>query len=354
MKRKIPTPIIIISVFATIVVITCFCLGFKIPQFDNHKKWTTLDDNKDSRFSIDKVTDAYVLVDLENPKQFVCYGDSVRIISESGEIKHVFKTETDDILIDKINNRLIEQATTFEKWKTEVDSVFVIDLKNYSKKRVPITENIVSETYEDFKKRLGIVIVYDVSKAKEFTVADSLCSLKYMASQKKYIAFLNTLSPVIQLDNKYGGRHSRVAFYSNKQGELFKIVSSDVITSDNFESYMRSLDKLWPNWNAEPNKYEFKFKTGNFALVAKSRVMGNDLTSDLYFTNIRFEQNYVNYYAIKLKDSVLNFKMFDHTHIIYLEKNLQDFDQLNVPKSDRDTLAFVYGNYLYRVYLKKR
>ncbi len=352
MIRKISTSITLISISIIVVTILCFGLGCKIPQFDIHKKWTTLEANNDSEFSIEKVSSAYVMVNLGIPEQFICYGDSVKVISESGAIKYIFKTKNEDILIDKNNNRLIEQATTFAKWKVVVDSAFVIDLQNFNKKRVEVVERIVSETYKAYKKRLNIEIEYSVTNAKEFILADSICTVNYLASQTKYVEFLKTLQPVIQLDNKYGGRNTSTVLYSNNKGTLFTILSSDFITSNNLEDYMRSLDKLWPKWNYRDYEYLAKFKNGNFSISDKSRVTGNELDVDWWHSRIGFDQNYVNYYAIKLKDSVLNFKVFDNTHITYLEKNLSSFQQLNVPKSDKDTLAFVYGKNLYRAYLK--
>lgn len=365
----------IIAVCALMIVgfiITCFAIGYKIPQRDKHPDWTTLKGNTDKKYFLKQVTYVADRVKIADDRIVLYNTDfdrSTCVVNDAGNVLYTFKKEDGEILIDKAHKRLIQQKEyRASNGKTDSTKYLAFNVETFESKPLKIKIKPLIETYEKYKQRMNITLEYSTEKQEEFHVKDSVCTAQYKASQNTYVAFLKSLHPVVEMTESYPSES--VALYSDSAGIVYNIWREKndndypyKYSGDFTSDYIYSLDKLSETWNSAPDLTYYPSWNPNFAVAEPSTITGNEFNFDLGLNfnpaggsghpmRMYFEQNYLNYYTIKMKEGIFHFKMFDNIHIIYVEQDLESFEQLNVPQKASDTLSFLFDKHLYQLYLR--
>lgn len=346
-------------VILIILIIICFHIGYKIPQLDKHKDWTYLDEYKDENLIIKKGASASVIIEIPNLNRFIIYSccdnSNVIVTNENGKVLREFKNNGRDFLIDVAHNRLIEKKMNYADGKFLNYSCLAYDLEKFTTLPIQIIQKPVNERYEDYLKRLNIDLNYVSGKDKELEQKIFFYNKEYKASQQQYVSFLKSLTPVFGV---YGDHTLTSYFHTDKFGVLYEIYCD----ADDLNS-LKILDENWRGFARISTNYishdYFTSNFKNFTITDSSTVVKNyfdcslgiNLTGSPYGSNsgpsISIEQEYLSYFSLKIKNKKFYFKIFDYW---YSEK----INQLNTPKSDNDTLFFMYKKNLYQAYLRKK
>jgi len=358
--------LIIAGVLLVSFVIFCFAIGYKLPQRDRHSDWTTIEGNTDKTYCIDSAMYVRMLVGMANGSRIAVFGyKNVSVIDSTARLLHTFD-EYDDVLIDSFHNRLIVCKLQYDyTYHTTMASLgYAYYPETEEQKKINIIKYTLKETFADFLKRKGLVLEYNFNDTN-YHKKDSLYTVMYRTAHKEEIKFFSGLHPIVEKDENTARPYYSVKFYADEKGNIYDIVEKidTTVKHDSYDLFMTSMNKLYPNWLSVPLMKTYDRNTHNpsFFIADKSTISDNDFNFEsgiVLFSptggngrpmRMYFDQNHMNYYGIKLKDSTVYFKKyapFDATQ----GQHIYGFDQLNIPASDKDTLAFVYENTLYRVY----
>ena len=107
MKKRL-IKIIIASILLTVIIFFFLkCTGYKMPQEDIHKDWSTIDKNTNKNYIVKaSIKGINVILKMGQLNRYLVYGDTKSIIDSTGKILFSFK-DTEKVLIDKNNNQLI-------------------------------------------------------------------------------------------------------------------------------------------------------------------------------------------------------------------------------------------------------
>lgn len=364
-KRKKVITIVLIAVL--LFIIGCFQIGYKLPLGDRHKNWSTLEDYKSSSYiiqpSIIKSTllnfghrNRYLVLDQEN---------KANVMDSTGRIIHVFD-QSENILLDSLNNRILVPEYAKDKHpKTENKSAGIFDYISYNMETLAATPVKVinyelKESYDAFLKRKGITLSYDDMAA--FNHQDSIYSAEYRIEREQDIRFFSKLSPVLAAQSN----PLNVVYYTDHSGAVYNLVPNSKDNDQNAKrNFSASLYLLYPGSQSAQAIIDASYFSPDISSADHPAVTGNyiDFSFDLMIRptggagpgiKLRFNQEYINYYQIKLKDSVLYFKAPDLIEAVFPTKGVKFFKQLSIPKSDQDTFAFFSEQQLYRVYPKHK
>lgn len=350
--------IIFLSIVFTILIIICFHIGYKLPQFDRHSDWTYLDKNIDKNLMIKKGLMASVIIEIPSLNRFIiyscCNNSNAIVTNQNGKILHKFKDNGQNIFIDAAHNRLIEKTSNYIDGKFIDDSYLAYDLTKLKSSPVEIISKPVNERYEDYLKCLSINLDYDQKKEKELEKKRAIYTSKYRASQAEYILFIKSLKPVLGV---YGDKTLTFYLHSDSFGNLYEIYSN----ADDLHS-LEILDEDWEGFGRLSSQYinhnhlnpNFKnFTVADSKTVVKNYfdfTLGINLSGSPYGNNsgpsLSIEQKYLNYFSLKIKKQKFYFKISDY--------DSDGINQLNTPKSDNDTLFFMYEKSLYQAYLRNK
>ena len=354
--------IIITSILLCLIIATIFYFGsYKIPQKDKHENWTTLENNSDTLFKIDTIgyVSTLVYLDIENLYLYGC-GRNIYLMKNNGRKLKSFN-ENDNITIDFLHKRIISKKTIYlDTLKTE--KYISYNLKTLDSINVEIIKFPLKETYKAYLKRKNIINENISGQEEEYNRQDSIYTKLYLVERKEFSDFVSQLYPLIEISSTQNS--SNITFYTDKKGTIYDINTNDKETD--YSDYTESMDKLWTNWNKQPERKEsanIKPET-NIAIADKPCIIGNifNFDSDIIPTfdpkggannhnnEMNFDQRFINYFEIRFKKSKLNFKETQN----YKFEDVSSFTQLNIPESDNDTIAIIHKDRLYCIYLKKQ
>lgn len=315
-------------------------MGYKIPEFDKHRDWIFIPENKDPFFEIEKTNiQADFTLNLINQKGYILLlkdDDYIlaTIITEKGKVVKKFP-KTKDFYIDSLNQRFI-----FSKEIYKNDTLFKKQLIGYSfsdyqnQENLELKDYIIEETQAEFLHRKKLIendtIYY--RKNDEFDE-------KYRQDKSKEVNFYKTLFPVTKVKIAYESLETE--FYTNKSGELYTVEKPRVKTKS-YHKIWNSLYPLFPNYNKKLSVETLQKEIKTYKEVEKPTIESNFIASGYLRVSIR--QHYINYYSILFGTKFFNFK--------YKNKTLSFPSQLNIPKNETDTLACMIDNTLYRIYPK--
>lgn len=315
-------------------------MGYKIPEFDKHRDWIFIPENKDPFFEIEKTNiQADFTLNLINQKGYILLlkdDDYIlaTIITEKGKVVKKFP-KTKDFYIDSLNQRFI-----FSKEIYKNDTLFKKQLIGYSfsdyqnQENLELKDYIIEETQAEFLHRKKLIendtIYY--RKNDEFDE-------KYRQDKSKEVNFYKTLFPVTKVKIAYESLETE--FYTNKSGELYTVEKPRVKTKS-YHKIWNSLYPLFPNYNKKLSVETLQKEIKTYKEVEKPTIESNFIASGYLRVSIR--QHYINYYSILFGTKFFNFK--------YKNKTLSFSSQLNIPKNETDTLACMIDNTLYRIYPK--
>lgn len=333
--KKIIIGILIISGLFCVI---CLCLGYTIPQRDKNKDWVFFPENKDPNFEIEKTG-----VEI-NPflLQFPALKGSIILNQDENEYYtttivneqyEIIKTlpKAKSFYIDSLNQRIILEEIS----ANNEEQLFGYDLKNFEKSEPLIIQKYpIKETFKEFVIRKNHHYVPADSRNNEQWTAE------YLADKPKEIKFYKKLSAVTQVLNMY--ENLDIYCYADDSGQLFDIEDSSNPTEIGNQKW-ESLYLLFPKYNEKttgllPREYI------RFVEADKPSVYSNFFKVGVYFSALKFKQLHINYYSIKFGNKSFNFKDIEDDDI--------SFEQLNIPKSETDTLYMNCNKSVYRVYLK--
>ncbi|WP_309608769.1 hypothetical protein [Flavobacterium sp.] len=347
-----------------LLLVLFYWLDYKLIQKDKHKDWTTLETNTDTFYNIHKTSvRAASWMKVGNGNIYLLVGENdMNLVNENGKIVLKFGC-CHNALVDLFHNRIIK-SNIIRNDSIKIVNYVSYDLKTFDSTSVDIIPYRINETYDSFLKRKKITNVYHANNEAEYDRKKKIIEKMYYEENQAEIKFISKLHPLIYADTSY--HEFWVTYYTDDIGNIYDLIpSSDGI--NNYDELKESWDILYPHWEKMPEIITQKKSNPSFSVSDTSIITGNELYFDsgiVLFSptgndhnrpmQMYFEQNYLNYYTIKFQKRKLNFKMEDNIHIMYVEKDLTSFEQLNIPKSDLDTLAFIYNNELYRVYPRKK
>lgn len=336
-----------------------FYIGYKIPQLDKHSDWTYLDQNTDKNLMIKKGSTGNVIIEIPNFNRFIIYSccdnSNVTVTNGNGKILHEFTNNGRNILIDIAHNRLIEKKSNYADGKFLNDTYQAYDLVKFRSLSIQVISKPVNERYEDYLKRLNVDLSYVAGKEKKLEEQTIIYNAKYKATQAEYILFLKSLRPVFGV---YGDKTLTSYLHTDKFGNLYEIYSD----ADDLNS-LKILDKDWKGFERispyyiDHNYFNSNFR--NFTIADSSTVVKNyldfrlgiNLSGSPYGSNsgpsMSFEQEYLSYFSLKIKNKLFYFKILDYW-------DSEKINQLNMPKTDNDTLFFMYKKNLYQAYIRRK
>ena len=339
---KIKKVYISISVIVIFFVSFAFLMGYKIPEFNKHRDWLFIPENKDSFFEIEKTSlKADFTFNLINEKGYILLlkdNDYIlaTIISETGKVVKKFP-KTKDFYIDSLNQRFI-----FSKEIYKSDTLFKKQLISYTFSDYQMQENlelkdfIIEETRAEFLKRKNLIkndtIYYDEDKNDEFNVA-------YRNDKSKEVNFYKTLFPVTKVSIAYEALDTE--FYTDKNKDLY-IVEKAKDKTTSIHDIWESLYPLFPNYKNKLSVQTLRKDINTYKEVEKPTIESNYIASGYLRVSIR--QHETKYYSIPFGNKNFNFKFQNKTFLFP--------NQLNIPKNETDTLACIIDNTLYRIYPK--
>jgi len=295
---------IYISLFVCMIIGSGFIatfLGYQFPEWDKHRDWIFIPENEDAFFEIEKTNTKlegiYTIPNHKGLLSTVEENDFVMVtaITEKGKIIKNFP-KTKGFYIDSLNQRLI-----FSKEIYKSDTLFKRELISYRFSDYQRPQNL------EFR---NVVIEKDSS-------------------------FFKTLYPVATI---FKPRYrEETEFYTNKKGELYTVDNSKDIQDiwNFFSSYQKRMD-------LESFKLSIFLYHPTYEEVEKPTIESNFLyTANM---NLYFKQNEIEYYRIRFGNKYFNFK--------YKNKTENFPSQLNIPKSENDTLACEINDTLYWIYPK--
>ena len=352
MKKRL-IKIIIASILLTVIIFFFLkCTGYKMPQEDIHKDWSTIDKNTNKNYIVKaSIKGINVILKMGQLNRYLVYGDTKSIIDSTGKILFSFK-DTEKVLIDKNNNQLIIEPNYVSYDSTNVFS-YIFNPETFAKKRIKLFQYSNNNSYQTFLDKQNIKLdIYD----KEYKLKDSIYTQKYRNENANEINFLNSLFPVVEWDESLRWFH--VIYYIDKAGKLYHFNNSQI----DYDDFNQSLEKLWKKWDETPLLTSAVKGNPNFFVADTDIITNNELNFDSGFRydpkgggsqpmSFYYEQGYLNYYGIKFNKQIFNFKIYNNKNVGY--SDLDSFTQLNYPKSESDTLAFLYKEDLYQIYKRK-
>ncbi|MBT2619695.1 hypothetical protein [Chryseobacterium sp. ISL-6] len=328
--------IVFIAVFSSIA----FLMGYRIPQWDKHRDWVFMPENKDPFFEIEKtdIKTDFVL-HIPNGKGYILLlknGDFITVtaITEKGKIIKRFP-KTKDFYIDSLNQRFIFSKEIYKSddhLKKQLISYRFTDYQKQENRE--LNDFIIEETQAEFLKRKGYSIK-DFLKDNEKKELDSL----YLKEKTKEANFYKTLYPVTKVSIAYEALDTE--FYTNKNGQLYTVEETKVKTN-NIEDVWNSLYLLFPNYKKKMSVQTLTKNMNTYVKTDEPTIESNFIHT--HYLRVSFRQHHINYFSIPFGTKNFNFK--------YKERTLAYPEQLNIPKNDMDTLACIIDNTLYRIYPK--
>ena len=223
----------------------------------------------------------------------------------------------------------------------------------FEKKRIKLFNYTINNSYQTFLDKQKIKLD---SNDKDYKVKDSIYTQKYRNENAIKIKFLNNLFPVVEWDESLRWFH--VKYYIDKVGKLYIFDNSQI----DYDDFNQSLEKLWKKWNETPLLTSAVKNNPNFFVADSAVITNNEFNFDSGFRydpkgggskpmSMYYEQGYLRYYGIKFNKQIFNFKIYNNKNAGY--SDLDSFTQLNYPKSESDTLAFLYKEDLYQIYKRK-
>lgn len=352
MKKRL-IKIIIASILLTVTIFFFLkCTGYKMPQKDIHKDWSTIDKNTNKNYIVKaSIKGINVILKMGQLNRYLVYGDTKSIIDSTGKILFSFK-DTEKVLIDKNNNQLIIEPNYVSYDSINVFS-YIFNPETFAKKRIKLFQYSNNNSYQTFLDKQNIKLdIYD----KEYKLKDSIYTQKYRNENANEINFLNSLFPVVEWDESLRWFH--VIYYIDKVGKLYNFNNSQI----DYDDFNQSLEKLWKKWDETPLLTSAVKSNPNFFVADSAVITNNEFNFDSGFRydpkgggsqpmSFYNEQGYLKYYGIKFNKQIFNFKIYNNENVGY--SDLDSFTQLNYPKSESDTLAFLYKEDLYQIYKRK-
>lgn len=327
---------LLVAFFASIA----FLMGYKIPQFDKHRNWIFIPENKDSFFEIENtnIKADFTLNLLRNKGYIFLLKDNdyilATIVTETGKIVKKFP-KTKDFYIDSLNQRFILSKEIYKS-----DTLFKKQLIGYSfsdyqkQENLELKDFVIEETQAEFLKRKNLIkndtIYHETSE--EF---DDL----YRKEKSKEFNFYKTLFPVTKVAIAYEALDTE--FYTDKNGDLYTVENTKVKT-DNIHKMWDSIYPLFPNYKKKLSVKTLEKEINTYKEAEKPTIESNFIASGYLRVSIR--QHKIEYYTIPFGNKNFNFK--------YKNKLIAFPNQLNIPKNETDTLACMIDNRLYRIYPK--
>jgi len=343
MTNKIKRWLIICSIFFSILIIVFVKLDYKMPHLDKHSKWATLSSVTSDGITIKKSRSIFgAYIEIAGTDKFIVAKEFDQytswLINNRGDSLHEFNNA---IYIDRRHNRIIEEHIDFSTTK-QVHSYIAYDINTLANQPISLIEMIPPESYHDFLISNKIKLNYENTADSIYKKIDSIYPPKYRIKYAGYLKYLQTLQPITSIYDGY----ERDYFYTDEAGHIYDIGKPGV----NYTTE-ESINKLNPIFLPNNNNNTIK-NLPNFSKADSAIVIGNNLEVNLGLiwgrNTAAFEQDYLSYFTLKLTSLQLNFKVYNKFEI-----GLDDFKQLNIPKTDNDTLAFVYRQNLYQVYRKQ-
>ena len=326
--------------------------GYKMPQEDVHKDWSAIDKDTNKNYIVKaSIKGINVILKMGKLNRYLVYGDTKSIIDSTGKILFSFK-ETEKVLIDKNNNQLIIEPNYVSYDSINVFS-YILNPETFAKKRIKLFQYSNNNSYQTFLDKQNIKLDID---DKDYKLKDSIYTQKYRNENANEINFLNSLSPVVEWDESLRWFH--VKYYIDKAGELYTFANSKM----DYDDFNQSMEKLWKKWDETPLLESAVKSNPNFFVADSAIITNNEFNFDSGFRydpkgggsqpmSFYYEQGYLNYYGIKFNKQIFNFKIYNNKNVGY--SDLNSFAQLNYPKSESDTLAFLYKEDLYQIYKRK-
>lgn len=352
MKKRL-IKIIIASILLTVVIFFFFkYTGYKMPQEDIHKDWSTLDKNTNENYIVKaSIKRVVAIIKMGQLNKYIVYGDTKSIIDSTGKILFTFK-DTEKVLIDKNNNQLIIEPNYVYYDSINVYS-YTFNPETFAKKRIKLFQYSINNSYQTFLEKQNIKL--DTSD-KNYNLKDSIYTQKYRNENVSEIIFFNSLSPVVEWDESLRWFH--VIYYIDKVGKLYSFSNSKI----NYDDFSQSMKKLWEKWDETPLLTSAIKSNPNFFVVDNAVITNNEFNFDSGFRydpkgggsqpmSFYYQQGYLKYYGIKFNKQIFNFKIYNNENAGY--SDLDSFTQLNYPKYESDTLAFLFKEDLYQVYQRK-
>lgn len=354
--------LIICGVLLILFFAFCFKIGYKLPQRDLHKDWPLLGENNNPNYMIEPTIGLNAVVSLSSSKLLMLINFAQMVVVDSnGTVLRKFE-DIDALYIDSYHSRLITQKAVRINEMSNSTYYLSYDLKDFREQCVDLIDYTLAESFDDFVRSKGQTLDYAGDATKQDSVRERLLARQYKAAQIKDAVFFSTLHHVQRLRD-YNGGIERTNYFTDPNGKLFDIRPPQ---DSSYTDFHGSMKILYPDFSEAPDIQLHEGHSPNFHIADQPTIAGNDFE---FYSGISmmsptggnsspmqlyFEQNYLHYYAVNIKDSTVHFKILDRVHILYVKDKVTSFLQLNTPKSDKDTLAFISGGKLYKVYQRSQ
>lgn len=336
--------------FFVCMIIGCACIaylmGYRFPEFDKHRDWTFIPENNDAVFEIEKTNTKLGSIRIvPNHKGFLSTIEEngflfVKVITEKGKTIKAFP-KTKDFYIDSLNQRFIFSNEIYKSETLFKKELVGYRFSDYKKQNLELEDFVIEETITEFAKRKNYPekekLSYEQKEKLEKQIEEA-----YIKEKEQEVYFYKTLYPVTKISTQLSPLDTE--FYTNQKGELYTVEKTRVKT-DNIHNMWKSIYPLFPNYDKKMNPEIFEVATHNFPTyeeVEKPTIESNFVHK--HFLNISFRQHHIEYYRIKFGRQYFNFK--------YKDKAIAFPSQLNIPKSENDTLACLIDDTLYWIYPK--
>lgn len=339
--------ILIIILLIIIYVIFIFSIGYKIPQFDKHKNWETLDDNQNINFTIEpNVTTVELnfkrIVQFNNTENLLVLGDKKDknwIINNNGRILYTFD-ESEKIDIDSLHSRILVSSEI--SGNRDSLKFHTVNMKTLAREPIKVIVYKI-KTIDEFIKTKKSYVNLNKEQQKEYA---SMYAEAYKAESKLFDSFFPIMG-----NNESSYSEFSTNYYTDKEGKIYQIRYSNE-KGDQYTSFSKSMNIIFENWDEGYKLEEPKPRHPNFFIADTPIITGNEFSlhaNSLFSSPTGGEgslymdtyQNYLYYYGMKFKNKTFFFKS---------DAGIEDIYQLNIPKSDSDTLAFTRNRKIYRVY----
>ena len=327
-------------IIAIVIVTTiAFSMGYRIPEWDKHRDWIFIPQNKDSFFEIEKTDiEADIVLQIPNFQQdilFVKYGDSIQatLTTEKGrKIREIVITK--DFYIDSLNQRFIFSKEIF-KSDTLFEKRFVaVSFSDYHKEENLVVEDfILEETQSEFLKRKNYPQTSNPTDEEKERL-----DAAYIKEKAKEIDFYSTLYPITKMGI---GNDTDTEFYADAKGKLYTVGKTRV-KSAHFNDIWHSLYLLFPRYNKDIDLKTFERRSFAYERAEEPTIESNFIHT--HYLHISFRQNETEYYRVKFGDRYFNFK--------YKNKMMAFPTPEYLPKNDKDTLSYISDGQLYWIYPK--
>ncbi|MBP7501084.1 MAG: hypothetical protein KA796_14655 [Chryseobacterium sp.] len=340
---------IYISFFVCVIIgfgFIAYLMGYRFPEFDKHRDWTFIPENNDAVFEIEKTNTKLGSIRIvPNHKGLLSTIEEngflfVKVITEKGKTIKAFP-KTKDFYIDSLNQRFIFSNEIYKS-----DTLFKKELvsyrfSDYKKQNLELEDFVIEETITEFAKRKNYPekekLNYEQTEKLEKQIKEA-----YIKEKEQEVYFYKTLYPVTKISTQLSPLDTE--FYTNQKGELYTVEKTRVKT-DNIHNMWNSIYPLFPKYGGKMNPEIFEasiLNSSTYEEMEKPTIESNFLYTG--YLNASFRQHHTNYYRIKFGNKYFNFK--------YKDKAIAFPNQLNIPKSENDTLACLIDDTLYWIYPK--